>query len=511
MATSFTPDDPATIEAAQLASYSTRFTGKDVGTESFLGKLARAESAGLWSFQKLLQRISLDNVPNSRMTRDRLEDWATTLGLSDGAGGYGPLAATAATGIQATATGTPGSSIPNHTALMAVDGVTELEVTPAATIGGGGTATVYVNAVTPGTAGNAAVGATLNFVSPPSGVGASVTVTVGATNGTDDESDADLLARIFDRLRNPPRGGSQADWDVWCALALTSLDRVYGYARRHGTGTVDEVVTYAVNAAGTGTSRQVVAGDLTIIEAYLDAVRPVAVEGRNVLTPYMPSGSELTIRTRIVPYTAGLFDWSSNTMGITVLGYSAGTGVGGRDQIYLSGAMPADFTAAVTLGSLPRIVVVSTGTGAPIVPLQIQAFKAVFDSVNTWVDFTTPTGWVVPNINDKAYSGGPAHPLIAAAQLAYVNSLGPSRSGGFADPNDHWNDLVEGEQLARIALETVDANGDALAKNIVKVAGVPQVTIAVGSGAPTTNDYQPADDYTHAPECAQAAYVVVTD
>src|SRR5438067_28990 len=123
----FTPDDPTTLEQEQLASYANRFPGKDTQSESFLGKLARAEAQGYWTFQTRLQRISLDSIPNSQSTYDALANFAATYGLTDGVGGYGPLMATPATGLVGTATGTPGATIPAGTALVAPDGTTQFQ------------------------------------------------------------------------------------------------------------------------------------------------------------------------------------------------------------------------------------------------------------------------------------------------------------------------------------------------------------------------------------------------
>jgi hypothetical protein len=70
---------------------------------------------------------------------------------------------------------------------------------------------------------------------------------------------------------------------------------------------------------------------------------------------------------------------------------------------------------------------------------------------------------------------------------------------------------VATEQLAKIALDTTDTNGNQLAQNIVKSSGIPRTTIAVGSGSPTTDDYQPSDVWSSSPELANAAHIVVTD
>ncbi len=518
----FQPDDPSALETAQLASYANRFTGKDTTTESFLGKLARAEAQGLWSYEKKLQRISLDTVPNAQSTYARLSDWATVLALPNGAGGTGPLVATPATGGVGTATGANGATVPNNAPIIAPDGSTVgVIVNGPYSVGAGLTVSVDFNFTTPGSAGNLSLPAVVTFISPPSGLQATIAVNQAPAGGTDQESATALLARIWSRLQDPPKGGTQHDWDTWSGDPVTAVNRVYGYARRSGTGTIDEVVTYAPNALGTGPSRRVTSTDLSTIGAFLDTVRPVAVEGRNILTPYMPTANALTIRTRIVAYPAGAFDWSSNALGLTVSAYSTGTGTGGGDQVTLSQDAGADLQAAIAAyvagnAPAPRIQLVSSAANAPIVPLQVRAIlytqvAGPLAKLDLLAADVAQPGYVAPNTGDAVYAGGAAPTIIASAQLAYVNALGPSRISGFADPNDAWNDSVETEQLSRIALDAVDGSGNPLAKNTVKVAGVPQVLIAVGSNAATTNDYQTLDDGNNPPECANAVHVVVTD
>jgi hypothetical protein len=507
----FVPDTAAALEAAQLASYANRFPGKDVSTESFLGKLSRAEAQGLWTYEQRLLRISLDSVPNSQSTYARLSDWAAAIGLSDGAGGFGPLKATTATGLTGQANGTNGATIHTTDILTAPDGVTQFAPTANVTLGFFG-ATLTVNAITAGTAGNLGAGSVLTFVSPPLGVAATVTVTQGATNGTDQESAQALLARIDARLQNPPKGGAQSDWNGWPQAAVTSALRTYGYAKRNGTGTVDEVMTYA---GASGSARLVSAGDLAKIATYVDSVRPVTVAGRRLLAPTTPHS--LTLHTRIIATAAGAFDWSSAGLTLTVSAFSPGTGFGGSDQLTLNTDAPTSLQIAIAAyvagtGPAPRIQIVATG--GSVIPVQVQAIRyaqvagpaAKLDLVTTGV-----AGWIAPTIGNGVFSGGPAVNAIASAQLAYVDGLGPSRVSGYADPNDAWQDTVEIAQLMGIATSTVDASGNKLAKNIVFSGTTPQVTIAIDAGAAATSDYATSDTISSAPEIAVCAHVVVTD
>ena len=515
----FIPDDPSTIETAQLASYATRFVGKDTGTESFLGKLARAEAQGLWAFEKKLERISQDTVPSSLTTYDRLADYATLLGLDNGDSGYGPLVATAATGLTAKVTGTPAATCGATDQIIAADGVTLFVPTATFTVGGGGTVVITMNATITGIAGNLILPAALNFVSPPAGIQTKLVLVSGATNGTDVESAEDLLVRILNRLQLPPKGGTQNDWNVWCDEALPAVNRVYGYAHRHGTGTVDEVCTYAVGISGIGSTRQLTAGNITTIQTYLDLNRPVTCAGRYVLTPYMPAANALTIQTRIVPYDAGAFDWAT-LAALHVHTYAATGGIVDpltglqSAQITLSANIPADLITAIDLGTRPRMQLICTNTGAPICPLMVECLKYSAGALaSDKIDCVIPTAtsWIAPINGNLVFPGSDACLYVPQALHAYINSLGPSRASGFADPDDDWLSTVETEQLNRIAFNTQDALGNDLVSNIVKTYGVPQTLIAVGVAAATTYDYTPGDTYTNAPECASVARIYVTD
>lgn len=498
------------LQTAALAKLRILFPTRSTHSESLLGKWAAALAGVIWSLHDKVQQVDWDATPQDSSTYEALALWAYDLGIGDGtASGFGPLGATEALGLTVLVSGTPATVVWNGVApaptLVAADGVTLFEMTAAATIGGGGTVSTVINATTAGTAGNLDVGDVVTFVSTIPGVTSATSVTVAATTaGTDAETKAALLDRILNRLQLPPKGGTQNDWDVWCTEAetLAQIGRVHGYARRNGTGTVDEVVT--LSASGTG--RQVSAGDRTIIGTYLDTVRPVCVEGRRVLTPTMPAGNALTLRTRIIAYPVGSFDWASTTLGLTVAVWAAGPPA----VLTLSADAPADLVAAVAAASEPRLQVIETGGSVVPTLVKVTAIGGAGNRELT-LENPLPTGFIAPTVGDAVYSGGDAVVPIATAQLAHVDSLGPSRSSGYANPDDAWNDLVSTEQLAHIALDTVDGSGNALAKNIVKIANVPQVTIKVGVGAPSTTDYQTGDTLSAAPECAYCVHVAVTD
>ena len=134
--------------------------------------------------------------------------------------------------------GTLDKVIPEGTILQRADGVrfltvSEITIPPALTI------TTAVKAEIPGDAGNTDAGIILNLISPIDGVQSDVTVDSSnfITGGTDIEDDASYLARLLDRIQQPPHGGNENDYKQWM-LALPGVTRVWVYPLELGIGTV---------------------------------------------------------------------------------------------------------------------------------------------------------------------------------------------------------------------------------------------------------------------------------
>jgi hypothetical protein len=175
--------------------------------------------------------------------------------------------------------------------------------------------------------------------------------------------------------------------------------------------------------------------------------------------------------------------------------------------VALNLAAPVTLTSAIDGGLKPRIQIVSTGNGAAVVPIQTRV--TAYDNTKTVLTLENPlpSGFVPPNNGDAVYAGSYVASLIAAAVLAYIDGVGPSRVSGYADAVHPWEDFIAIWRIAQTAIDTLDVDGKTkLLKNLV--AG--GVTIAVGSNAPSTNDYQPADMATNPPELAYASHVVCT-
>ena len=132
----------------------------------------------------------------------------------------------------------------------------------------------------------------------------------GAIYGVDrdeDDSDADYLARVLNRIRKPPAGGNANDWANWCQYneegdrieTVTNLDPDGDgyYAQQVVIVTPPDVTPGTVTAVIVPNDTDILGGGAAIteliglIETNIDLVRPVTSSGYTV--------SEVTI----VPYT----------------------------------------------------------------------------------------------------------------------------------------------------------------------------------------------------------------
>lgn len=192
-----------------------------------------------------------------------LDRWARIVGLTR----KPPTAA----GGAATATGTDGAAIPAGATLTRSDGVV-YSVTAAAVIASG-TATLSLLAQSAGAAGDLDAGAALTFVTAIPGVtGTAIVGAAGMTGGAADEADAALRARLIARLSDPPAGGASHDYVAW-ALELPGVTRAWALPLNRGLGTVD--VTFVMDGRVDIFPE---AGDVAVVQAHIDALRPVTAD-----------------------------------------------------------------------------------------------------------------------------------------------------------------------------------------------------------------------------------------
>jgi uncharacterized phage protein gp47/JayE len=200
-------------------------------------------------------------------------------------GTTGRKAATYAQGTVA-ATGMEGFVIPSGTQLtiLGINYETTADITM-------GTVATYVpaRALTAGKIGNADSGTAVDFISPISGIDAQATV-VEMTGGADTETDDELRARILFRIRNPPMGGSTADYIEW-ALSVPGVTRAWA-APEMGPGTM--TIRFMMDDLRSDNRGLPTPDDCVMVHDYIDPLRPVTVKDFFVEAP-VPYYYDITI------------------------------------------------------------------------------------------------------------------------------------------------------------------------------------------------------------------------
>lgn len=192
-----------------------------------------------------------------------------------------------------TATGTNGIPIPAET-ILRLDAATSYRVTTGQTIVLG-SATLPVAAVLAGSAANIPAATGLTFESPIGGVSsAAVVATGGIVDGIDQEGTEELRARYLLRLREPPEGGADQDYEGW-ALAVPGVTRAWVYPKELGLGTV--VVRFVLDGA---VSIFPDVGTVAAVQAAENAQRPITA----AVTVFAPVELDVAFTIHIVPDNA---------------------------------------------------------------------------------------------------------------------------------------------------------------------------------------------------------------
>lgn len=231
-----------------------------------------------------------DQVMPDTAEAEYLERHASNFGLTR-------VAATFATG-DVDLTGSDGSVIDAGVELRRADG-TAYVTTESATIASG-VATIAVEALVAGLAGNADVDTVLTFVSPIAGVTATGDVSTGGLiGGADEEDDEALRARLLAQMQSPPHGGSKADYIAW-AKSVSGVTRVWVYPEELGAGTV--TVRFVRDNDGTGSAIIPSGGEITAVQDAIDAMdaRPVTAN----VTVVAPVAVPLNVEVSITPDTS---------------------------------------------------------------------------------------------------------------------------------------------------------------------------------------------------------------
>jgi uncharacterized phage protein gp47/JayE len=133
--------------------------------------------------------------------------------------------------------GTVGTVIAAQTELQsATDNIYKTD--SSATIAAGGTVTVVVTAAEVGNDYNEDAGSILTFVNPLAGANNNTTIaTGGISGGTDEDTVEEYRAAILTRKRQPPHGGAEGDYIVWCK-EYSGVTRAWESPQYYGPGTI---------------------------------------------------------------------------------------------------------------------------------------------------------------------------------------------------------------------------------------------------------------------------------
>ncbi len=143
------------------------------------------------------------------------------------------------------------------------------------------TATLSVEAELTGKKYNTESGATLTLETDINGVDAIAVDTTGIRGGTDQENDASLRARLLLKMRNPPHGGSPAEYKDWC-FELAGVTRVFVRRATPQPGSVtiifmmDDIYSDGIPLSADVTALEAILAERAPADADVNVVAPIA-------------------------------------------------------------------------------------------------------------------------------------------------------------------------------------------------------------------------------------------
>lgn len=458
------------LRTAAAAAFRTRFPGKAHDRDSFFGKQSRALAMQMLGFTRKLVAAARDQVPGYDNSYTGASTWGERVGIpsNNPNARFGPNVAKPAAGGVGTATGTPGSPIADGTVLTDSTSQTFFATSGAVTIGGGGSVSVNLIAVTAGVAGNIQPPAVLQFTSPPAGVAPQVALTTGLGGGVDAESKDSITERTLIALRRPRRGGSAADFRRWCENYLTPqgiqgglVARCHEYPLRGGVGTTHSVIV----GGGNEKERLLSVQTATDVQAFVEMVRPACSRHKTLLPDMSAPG--LVVSTSVLPNPARKYQFDTGPFFLNVVSVPDSTHIVVDQNIATAISPPGlvQLRAAIDAAKKPRIQIQSQNQ---VLPLIVRA-TAYTNAANSTVTLETAPATAIVAL-DKVRAGSDVVIPIATALRALVNGLGPSRQSGYADPFDGWSDTLGIGAIEGTAISATDPN-DSRAKLIVNISG----------------------------------------
>jgi uncharacterized phage protein gp47/JayE len=130
-----------------------------------------------------------------------------------------------------------------------------------------GTATITIECLTAGDAGNLDIGDILSLSSPIAGVDGTAVIASIVTSGEDQEATDDFRTRVMERIQRQPQGGSIADYVSW-TREVAGIVKAFAFRTAPG-----EVTVYPLQAI-TGSDRVPIPAKITEVQTYVsDPIR----------------------------------------------------------------------------------------------------------------------------------------------------------------------------------------------------------------------------------------------
>lgn len=270
-----------------ITDISSRVTGvgSAVLRRSLLGILGQSEAGAVHMLYGYIDWAVRQTIIDTAEA-EYLERWAAIWKVLRKTAGF-------STG-QITLSGSAGAVVADRTILQRQDGVQYIVLGAATFVGA--TLNVSVKAVEAGSTGDAVVGSGVFLLSPIAGVQSTASAATALVGGLDVESDAQLLSRLLKRIRQPPHGGAESDYELW-ALEVPGVTRVWVYPLQMGAGTVTVLFVCDGDASIIPT-----AGKVAEVQAYIDARRPVTAE----VFVAAPIADPLDMSVKLSPNTAAV-------------------------------------------------------------------------------------------------------------------------------------------------------------------------------------------------------------
>ncbi len=447
-----------------VADFQNRFPSANVSRLSGHWKRLAVFAGGIASLHRHQQVVARDVMP----------DTATGAQLDRHGAIYG-AARRAATAAQRTdalrLTGTVASTFTLGDQLTTTDGLI-FKLNESGSIPAAGFVDVSVIAVSTGVATRKSAGTTMTFLSPPAGITGTAVLQLDMNEGgVDQEADGLYRVRILDLIAQPGMGGNANDYRQW-AKELAGIEEAYVWPLRGGLGSVHLA---ALHAGSGPTDRSLTSGEITALQDYIDARRPVSVANFLVLSTL---GIVIDVEVLVEPEddAAYAFDWNDQTP-LVVSTWTAAT-----RTLKFTAARPADMAVGDRI--VYKRLTATKNSGEEHV---IEGFGAAADEVV--LRATTELTASPPVATNSVYSGGPLVAPVYAAIAGHIDALGPARPDTASPTQDYSSGSSYWEGTLRVAK---------LSNLAQKQAGVLDTTVVT----PAAN----ATPYNEAPDSSVGYY-----